>query len=55
MPKKRHKINGSLVPIENHYTAAWSNTEGIKSESKVSIPAEVQVKNAKEYVDTNQK
>jgi len=41
--------------IENHITAAWANIEDLKPESRVSIPSETEVRNAKEYVDTNQK
>lgn len=44
-----------MVPIENHYTAAWADAEKLKPDSKVNLPNEVQVRNAKEYVDTNQK
>ncbi|HZJ82206.1 MAG TPA: DUF3787 domain-containing protein [Clostridia bacterium] len=55
MPKNRYKLKNSLVPVEHHDTAAWANSEEIKPESKVNLPNEVQVVNAKEYVDTNQK
>ncbi|HZJ56793.1 MAG TPA: DUF3787 domain-containing protein [Clostridia bacterium] len=55
MSKGRYKIKNALVPIENHYTAAWANAEGIKPDSKVNLPNEIQIRNAKEYVDTNQK
>jgi hypothetical protein len=43
------------TPIENHETAAWANIEKMKPVSNVTIPNEIQVRNAKEYVDTNEK
>jgi hypothetical protein len=42
-------------PVEQHDTAAWANVSEVKPESKVNIPDEVQVRNAKEYVDSNEK
>lgn len=44
-----------LRPIEQHTTAAWANIEKTKEISNVSIPSEIEVGNAKEWVDTNQK
>lgn len=55
MAKNKYKKNHMATPIENHDTAAWANTSKMKPVSKVNIPDEVQVRNAKEYVDTNQK
>ncbi len=43
------------VPIEKHDTAAWASIEKTKPVSKVTIPDEGQVDNARDYVDTNQK
>ncbi|MDT8719262.1 DUF3787 domain-containing protein [Clostridium sp. 19966] len=43
------------IPIEKHDTAAWANEDKLKPVSQVSIPSEVDVINAKEYVDTNEK
>lgn len=43
------------MPIEKHDTAAWANIESMKPICNVSIPSEVEVGNAKEWVDTNQK
>ena len=41
-------------PIEKHDTAAWrEHIESVKPQSKVSIPSEESVLNAKEWVDTN--
>ena len=42
-------------PIEQHTTAAWANIETLKERSKVAIPSEFEVGNAKDWVDTNQK
>lgn len=42
-------------PIEKHDTAAWADIESVKPGSKVTIPSEANVKNAKDYVDSNQK
>ena len=42
-------------PIEQHTTAAWANIEKTKEISNVTIPSEVEVVNAKEWVDSNQK
>jgi len=43
-------------PIENHETASWSNVEKLKDITNVAIPNEVEVWNAKEWVDDeNQK
>jgi len=55
MAKNKYKEKHMSVPIENHDTAAWANASGLKPVSKVNIPDEVQVKNAKEYVDSNEK
>lgn len=43
------------MPIEQHDTAAWANMEDSQPISNVNIPSETQVRNAKEYVDTNEK
>jgi hypothetical protein len=51
--KRKEKFMG--IPIEKHDTAAWSNIEATKPVSKVTVPNEIQVRNAKEYVDTNEK
>lgn len=42
-------------PIENHKTAAWANIEETKEISNVAQPSFTQSKNAKEYVDENEK
>jgi hypothetical protein len=44
-----------LRPIEQHTTAAWANIEKLKELSNVTIPSELEVGNAKEWVDSNQK
>jgi hypothetical protein len=55
MADNRSKEKFMAVPIENHETAAWANIEEKKPVSKVPIPSEIEVRNAKEYVDTNEK
>ena len=55
MTENRYKEKKLGTPVENHDTAAWANINKTKPVSNVNIPAEVQVRNAKEYVDTNQK
>ncbi|MDI9475645.1 MAG: CDIF630_02480 family spore surface protein [Natronincolaceae bacterium] len=55
MPKNKFKQKNMAVPIENHKTAAWSDIKDLKRESKVFVPSELEVRNAKEWVDTNQK
>ncbi|QUH24501.1 CDIF630_02480 family spore surface protein [Serpentinicella alkaliphila] len=55
MANNNYKEKHQAMPIENHDTAAWANTSEMKAVSQVNIPDEIQVRNAKEYVDTNQK
>ncbi|MCX8131502.1 MAG: DUF3787 domain-containing protein [Clostridia bacterium] len=55
MSENKHKEKHMRIPVENNSTAAWANVNEIKPVSKVNIPDEVQIRNAKEYVDTNQK
>lgn len=42
-------------PVESHDTAAWADKENKKEASKVNIPDEMQIFNAKDYVEDNQK
>lgn len=51
------KVNANTKkrPIEQHDTAAWANIAELKPVSQVSIPSEIEMHNAKEWVDTNQK
>lgn len=55
MVKNKSKQRCPTMPVEEHKTAAWANIESLKPVSNVSIPSEAEVKNAKEYVDTNEK
>lgn len=49
-PKEKFMAN----PIERHDTAAWrSDIQELKAESKVPIPTEDSVAEAKDWVDTN--
>ncbi|NLM04448.1 MAG: DUF3787 domain-containing protein [Clostridiales bacterium] len=49
--KKKYEPN----PREKHTHASWRNIEKLKPESRVFIPNELEVINAKDYVDSNQK
>ncbi len=55
MAKNKYKQKHMGMPIECHETAAWANISCVKPQSKVNIPDEIQILNAKEYVDSNQK
>lgn len=55
MGKNKSKERSMAMPVEKNDTAAWANISKTKPVSKVTIPDEKQVRNAKEYVDTNQK
>ena len=55
MSKNKIKEKNQALPIENHDTAAWANSSDQKENSLVNIPDEKQVRNAKEYVDSNEK
>jgi hypothetical protein len=55
MKTYHYKEKFMAIPIENHETAAWANIEKTKPLSNVSIPNEIEVINAKEYVDENEK
>lgn len=52
---KNKRKSFSMEPIEKHDTAAWANIYKTKPISGVTIPSEIDVRNAKEYVDTNEK
>ncbi|HOJ10270.1 MAG TPA: DUF3787 domain-containing protein [Clostridiales bacterium] len=43
------------IPVEKHDTAAWANIRTTKRVSKVTVPDEFQVENARDYVEENQK
>jgi hypothetical protein len=55
MAKNTYKEKRMGMPVESNDTAAWANISDIKPLSRVNIPDEIEVRNAKEYVDTNQK
>jgi hypothetical protein len=46
---------GCKDQIERHTTAAWAQIQAMKRVSKVPIPNEGHVFDAKEYVDSNEK
>lgn len=51
----RVKDSSMESPVEKHDTAAWANVHKSKPVSNVPMPSEFDVKNAKEYVDSNEK
>ena len=53
--KNKYKEKNMAMPIEKHDTAAWANIEKTRRVSGVTEPGEQQVRNAKDYVDANQK
>lgn len=54
MTKNKSKEKFMANPIERHDTAAWiADTKELKAESKVPIPTEDSVAEAKDWVDTN--
>jgi len=55
MAKNKIKDKRIKTPVEQHDTAAWADIEDLKPESQVHIPREFEVRNAKEWVDTNEK
>lgn len=55
MDKGNRKTKNQKTPVENHGTAAWANIESCKDVSNVTIPSEMQIDNAKDYVDDNEK
>lgn len=55
MNENRRKEVFRQKPIERHDTASWADVEKTKPVSKVLVPKEIGVLNAKEYVDENEK
>ncbi|MBS5824848.1 MAG: DUF3787 domain-containing protein [Clostridium argentinense] len=55
MEKDKVKDSFMEVPIEKHETAPWANIHKTKPVSRVTVPSEKSVENAKEYVDGNEK
>jgi len=55
MAENKYKEFHMRTPVENQATAAWAGRETRKDVSGVNIPDEMQVMNAKEYVDENEK
>ncbi len=53
----KNKANKKHInkPVEEQDTAAWASIENLQSKSRTPLPSDLGVKNAKEYVDTNQK
>ncbi|NLM44766.1 MAG: DUF3787 domain-containing protein [Clostridiales bacterium] len=55
MASNKKKDKNMALPTEKQRTAAWANIEKLQPESRVTVPDFEQVKNAKEWVDSNQK
>lgn len=52
--KNKFKQKFNAVPVEQFTNAPLSNIEKTKPVSQVTIPGEVNVRNAKEWVDSNE-
>ena len=50
-----NKDRNIKTPIENHGTAAWANISDKKPVSEVPLPSKNEVRNAKDWVDANEK
>lgn len=56
MVKNTRKQRFMAAPVERHETAAWTSSfDDFKPVSNVGLPSELEVRNAKEWVDSNQK
>ncbi|MTI49664.1 CDIF630_02480 family spore surface protein [Sporosalibacterium faouarense] len=55
MERNKFKDKMNEMPIENHRTSSLANIESLKRVSRVPIPSILEVQNAKEYVEVNQK
>lgn len=55
MSENKRKQVFMQKPIERHDTASWADVGETQPVTKVIIPKEIGVINAKEYVDQNQK
>lgn len=55
MLKNEYKEKFLGMPIEKHDTAAWANIDKTKAISNVPIPSTSQTRDAKDWVDSNQK
>ncbi|NLM52993.1 MAG: DUF3787 domain-containing protein [Firmicutes bacterium] len=55
MAKNKKKTHSRAAPVEKHDTAAWADREKLKKDSQVNQPSEKEIRNAKEYADSNQK
>ncbi|WP_129598037.1 CDIF630_02480 family spore surface protein [Anaerophilus nitritogenes] len=55
MSQNKYKEKNLSKPIENHKTAPLANIEDLKPESLVPIPNKIEVENAKDWVDINEK
>lgn len=55
MKKSKNYSIDNKAPIENHQTAAWADIKSVQPESRVPIPHEEAVDQAKDWVEQNKK
>jgi len=55
MARNKTKQKHMARPIEGQNTAAWADIDHLQQHTRLPIPHEIAVRNAKEWVDTNQK
>jgi hypothetical protein len=55
MKKDEAKKDLIKQPIEKHDTAAWADINATQPVSKVPMPSDLAVENAKDWVDVNEK
>lgn len=55
MSKGKSKTSLKGRQIEDNTTAAWANIHKTKNISNVGIPSEIDVENAKDWVEENKK
>jgi Domain of unknown function (DUF3787) len=55
MAENRYKEQHMDTPIENYATAPIFNRERLQPRTKVNLPNEMETRNAKDWVDANQK
>lgn len=55
MAENKYKEFHRNTPVESQATAAWASMDRVDEVSGVNFPNEMQVINAKEFVDENEK
>ena len=49
------KINKDTAYLGSNATAAWADAEKLEKDTKINIPSEEAVKDAKEWIEENEK